>query len=120
MTLIPNTRPTEWLADAVPYENFPEDLRSAFGQQGTVSEIGKPNAATRILSALTGPAETAVHLLQRWAPAQQPRTIEMHREVEARNGAVWWGKLGKPGARAAVAAKRLAILREQLADGIPT
>lgn len=115
-----HTRPTEWLAEAVPYENFPDDLRSAFGQQGTVSEIGKPNAAARILAALAGPAEAVVHLLQRWAPAQEPRTIEMHRDVEANNGAVWWGKLGNPAGKAAIAAKRLAILREQLADGVAT
>ena len=39
----------DWLATGLPYERFDPDLREAFTQRSTVSEITKPNAAQRII-----------------------------------------------------------------------
>jgi hypothetical protein len=67
-----HTRPVEWLAKSVPYERFDPDLREAFGQQGTVSEITKPNAAQRIVDVLGGADASAVHLVLKWSPKIRP------------------------------------------------
>lgn len=42
-------RPVTWLSWALPYELFDPDLRSAFGAQGTVSEIQREKTVERIL-----------------------------------------------------------------------
>ncbi len=63
-----HTRPVEWLAKSLSYERFDPDLREAFGQQGTVSEISKPNAAQRIIDVLGGADASAVHLVLKWSP----------------------------------------------------
>jgi hypothetical protein len=65
-------------------------------------------------------AEAAIHLLLRWSATEEPRTVERHREFAADHGAVWWGKIGDPSGRAAVAAARLRALRHQLAEEVPT
>jgi MoxR-like ATPase len=115
-----HTRPVNWLAKSLPYEAFGEDLQSSFGQQGTLSEISKPDAAQRILAAVTPPQDSALHVLLRWSTTQEPRTVDLHREVADQHGAVWWAKIGDPAGRAAIAAKRLSRLRQQLAEDVPT
>lgn len=42
-------RPVHWLSWALPYELFDPDLRTAFGAQGTVSEIRREKTVERIL-----------------------------------------------------------------------
>ncbi len=76
-----NTRDVEWLSPEVPYECFDADLRQAFGQRGTVSEIDEENAAARILEVLRGADASAIHLVLKWSPAIEGNTIEHHREV---------------------------------------
>lgn len=49
-------RPVTWLSWGLPYELFDSDLRSAFGAQGTVSEIRRPNPVQRLLGATGAPA----------------------------------------------------------------
>ncbi|HSS05322.1 MAG TPA: cold shock domain-containing protein [Solirubrobacterales bacterium] len=44
-------REVTWLSWGLPYESFDSDLRSAFGAQGTVSEIQRDDSVGRILSA---------------------------------------------------------------------
>lgn len=44
-------RKVNWLSWGLPYDSFDPDLRSAFGAQGTVSEIRRDDSVHRILSA---------------------------------------------------------------------
>lgn len=84
-----HTRPVEWLAPSLPYERFDSDLREAFGQQGTISAIGKPHAAQRIVEVLAGADASAVHLVLKWSPSIRPDTIDLHREVAEAQTAMW-------------------------------
>jgi cold shock CspA family protein len=53
-------RKVTWLSWGLPYESFDSDLRSAFGAQGTVSEIQRDDSVGRILSAARrSPADPA-------------------------------------------------------------
>jgi MoxR-like ATPase len=114
-----NTRRVEWLAKDLDYDRFDPDLREAFGQQGTLSEITKPNAAQRILDVLGGADASAIHLVLKWSPTIRPDTIERHEEVAAREGAVWWGRQSRPGTTG-LARDRLAKLHAQLERGSET
>jgi hypothetical protein len=114
-----HTRPVEWLAKDLAYERFDPDLREAFGQQGTVSEISKPHAAQRIIDVVAGADASAIHLVLKWSPNVRADTIDLHREVAARDGAVWWGRRGKPGTTG-LSADWLNKLRSQLEDGSET
>jgi MoxR-like ATPase len=114
-----NTRAVEWLADAVPYERFDADLREAFGQQGTVSEIDKPFAAERVLAAVEGVNASAIHLVLKWSPKLEPATIEHHRAVAEEHDAVWWGRRGSESATG-LAAQWLSKLKQQLREGSTT
>jgi hypothetical protein len=84
-----NTRAADWLSPSLGYERFDPDIREAFGQQGTVSEITKPNVAQRIIDVLSGADASAIHLVLKWSPAVRPDTIERHLEVVGAHGAVW-------------------------------
>ena len=42
-------RPVNWLSWGLPYEVFDQDLREAFGAQGTVSEIRRENPVERLI-----------------------------------------------------------------------
>jgi hypothetical protein len=114
-----HTRPVEWLASELPDERFDPDLREAFGQQGTVSEISKPNAAQRIIDVLNGADASAIHLVLKWSPNVRPDTIDRHKEVVDAKGSVWWGRLSKP-STTGLGADWLAKLRKQLDDGSET
>jgi hypothetical protein len=114
-----HTRPVEWLARSLPYERFDSDLREAFGQQGTVSEISKPNAAQRIVDVLGGSDASAVHLVLKWSPTLRPDTIERHREVADEHGSVWWARQSKPGTTG-LAEEWLSKIRSQLESGSQT
>ena len=114
-----HTHPVEWLAKSLPYERFDSDLREAFGQQGTVSEISKPNAAQRILDVLAGADASAIHLVLKWSPSIRPDTIERHREVAEEHGAVWWGRQSKPGTTG-LGGEWLSKIGSQLENGSQT
>jgi MoxR-like ATPase len=92
-----NTRQIEWLGQRLSYGRFDPDLREAFGQQGTVSEITKPSAAERLLQVVGGADASAIHLVLKWPATLRPDTIERHKEVADTQGAVWWGRHSKPG-----------------------
>lgn len=121
-----NTRETEWLARRVPYERFDPDLRDAFGQQGTVSEIAKPESAKRILATVGPPATSAggdppIHLVLKWSEDRNPETIQLHREVaEGGAGAVWWGRFSKNLDRRGLAERSLEAFKQQLERGEKT
>lgn len=114
-----NTRPVEWLARRLPYERFDPDLREAFGQQGTVSEISKPHAIKRILEVVGGADASAVHLVLKWSPAHGADTIPRHKEVADARGSVWWGRQSKPGTTG-LSQQWLTKLQSQLAVGSET
>jgi MoxR-like ATPase len=114
-----HTRPVEWLAKSLPYERFDSDLREAFGQQGTISEITKPNAAQRIIDVLGGADASAVHLVLKWSPSTRPDTIELHQEVAEEHGAVWWGRQSKQGTTG-LGGEWLAKIGSQLEKGSQT
>jgi MoxR-like ATPase len=114
-----NTRAVEWLAAEIPYDRFDPDLREAFGQRGTLSEISKPNAAERIVDVLEGADASAIHLVLKWSAGLEARTIDYHLEVVEQRGAVWWGRVGKPGSTG-LANDWLEKLRGQLARGSAT
>lgn len=89
-----NTRAVEWLAKDLAYKRFEPDLREAFGQQGTLSEITKPNAVQRILEVLDGADASAIHLVVKWSERFGANTADEHRRVADEHGAVWWGLIG--------------------------
>ena len=109
----------EWLAKSLPYERFDSDLREAFGQQGTISEISKPNAAQRLVDVLGGGDASAVHLVLKWSPSIRPDTIDLHREVAEEHEAVWWGRQSKPGVTG-LGEEWVSKLRSQLENGSQT
>lgn len=116
-----NTREVEWIARQVPYESFEPDLREAFGQQGTVSEISKRAAARRILNAVEGDGGSPVHLVLKWSATRNPDTIQLHREVaESDRGAVWWGRVTKDPTRRGLSQRALDRFRRQLERGEET
>ncbi|MDA4106040.1 AAA family ATPase [Mycolicibacterium holsaticum] len=115
-----NTLPVEWLATAIPYERFDPDLRDSFGQQGTVSEITKPNAAQRIIDVLGGADASAVDLVLKWSVGFRPDTIERHEEVAEQHGSVWWGRRSKTSDATGLSSEWLQKLHAQLAAGSDT
>lgn len=117
-----NTREAEWIGRQVPYGRFDPDLQEAFGQQGTVSEITKPDSAARLLAAATdGAGGLPVHLVLKWSEERNPETIQRHREVaESGAGAVWWGRFTKNPLRRGLSEKSLDAFRQQLERGEET
>src|SRR5205814_906237 len=71
----------------------------------------------------TGLAWTAndepIHLVFKWNPELQPRTIELHREVADRQGSVWWGRFSRS-PQPSIASTRLEQLHQQAATGVAT
>jgi MoxR-like ATPase len=114
-----HTRRVEWLAARLPYERFDPDLREAFGQQGTVSEIRKPNATQRIIDVVGGADASAIHLVLKWSPALGADTIERHRDMAAQQGATWWARQSKPG-MTGLGDEWITKLRSQLESGSTT
>ena len=113
-----NTRSVDWIEREVAYERFDPDLQEAFGQQGTLSKIGKPNAAARILSTLATPPEL-IHLVVKWSEKFGANTVDEHRSLADEAGSVWWGLIGSPD-RPKLAAKRIETISEQFDRGQPT
>lgn len=113
------TRAVDWLASALPYDRFDPDLREAFGQQGTLSEISKPNASQRIIDVVGGADASAIHLVLKWSAALDPATIDKHRDVVSVHGASWWGRQSKPGVTG-LAEGWITKLRAQLENGSTT
>jgi hypothetical protein len=113
-----NTRSVNWIERDVAYERFDPDLQEAFGQQGTLSKIGKPNAAARIFSALASPPEL-IHLVVKWSEKFGANTVEEHRSVADKAGAVWWGLIGSPD-RPKLSVKRIETISGQLDRGQST
>ena len=114
-----NTRPVEWLAKELSYERFDSDLQQAFGQRSSLSEITKPDAATRILAVVRGADASAIHLVVKWSERYGPDTVVEHRQVADDRGEVWWGLIGDP-ERQRLATKWLDKIRAQLQAGTPT
>lgn len=63
--------------------------------------------------------ERVLHLVVKWSAAHAADTVELHQEVFEREGAVWWGLIGKPGSRK-IGLQTIAAIQEQLATGTPT
>lgn len=78
-------------------------------------------AASRVLDLgiQFDPALEPLHMLLKWSLDYEPATIARHREIAEEKGSVWWGKFGRPGAKA-LNEKRLDDLRKQLEQGTPT
>jgi MoxR-like ATPase len=112
-----HTREVDWLVRDLPYERFDPDLRDAFGQQGTVSEISKPDAAERLLAVVDGEDASAIHLVLKWSPAGGAEPEEFA-AVAAEHGAAWWGR-GEPGTPG-FSEQTIEKLRSQLAQGSTT
>lgn len=58
--------------------------------------MSAPDAAKQLLEALARP-RPALHLVLKWQPSIRAETIDLHREVADAKGAVWWGRVSKPG-----------------------
>jgi AAA domain (dynein-related subfamily) len=114
-----NTRPVDWLAKDLPYERFDSDLRAAFGQRASLSEITKPNAAQRILDVVGGADASAVHLVVKWAERFGANTVDEHRKVAAERGEVWWGLIGSLD-RPKLSQRWMDAIRSQLGGGLET
>ena len=112
------TRPVEWLASALPYERFDPDLREAFGQQGTVSEISKPHAAQRILDVLGGADASAIHLVLKWSPSLAPTRSSSTWRSSPSTARGWGGR--KHAGVTGLAEEWLKKLRAQLEDASTT
>jgi MoxR-like ATPase len=113
------TRAVDWLASELSYERFDPDLREAFGQQGTLSEISKPNASQRIIDVVGGADASAIHLVLKWSADRDAATVDKHREVVGVHGASWWGRESKPGVTG-LAETWITKLRAQLENGSTT
>lgn len=65
-------------------------------------------------AARAGNGGAPLDLVLKWSARRHPQTIELHRKVAERRGAVWWGRVtedpGKPG----MSAQRLRIFKQQL------
>lgn len=113
------TRAVDWLASDLSYERFDPDLREAFGQQGTLSEISKPNASQRMIDVIGGADASAIHLVLKWSAERDAATVDKHREVVGAHGASWWGRESKPGVTG-LAETWITKLRAQLENGSTT
>jgi len=113
------TRAVDWLASDLSYERFDPDLREAFGQQGTLSEISKPNASQRIIDVIGGADASAIHLVLKWSAALDPETVDKHLGVVEVHGASWWGRKSNPGVTG-LAESWITTLRAQLENGSTT
>jgi hypothetical protein len=111
-------RRTEWLAWGVPYTRLDDDLQTAFGAQGTLSEIIRPDAVERLLAATVAEDET-IHLVLKWSEKHGPLTIEDHRQVADVHGQVWWSVIGRQDRRK-LAPKWHDQLEQQLEAGVST
>ena len=60
------------------------------------------------------------HLLVKWSVERNPRTLELHREIAAERGSVWWGNFANTEGSTAMSAARIERLRAQLDAGVPT
>lgn len=65
------------------------------------------------------PALEPIHLLFKWNADIRPDTIELHREVAAAKGSVWWGRFAGD-ATPSVSKGKQNELQKQLDTGIPT
>lgn len=63
-----------------------------------------------------GPTEP-MHMVLKWSPDREPRTVELARGVADEAGSVWWGRLGTSDA-AGMSEARLTAMREQLGSGL--
>jgi hypothetical protein len=55
-----------------------------------------------------------IDLVLKWSPGLRPDTIERHREVARKHGAVWWGRLTWRPDATGLASEWVETLREQL------
>src|SRR5262249_6678989 len=65
------------------------------------------------------PTESAVHLLLKWNPVDDPDTISKHEAVAAAHGGrVWWGSFTRGDRR--ISDERIRKFRTQLSHGVET
>jgi hypothetical protein len=81
-------------------------------------ELRAAASAIREKAAAAAPRSYARHLLLKWQPALEPRTLELHKEKAAQAGSVWWGNYTEHGRRVSDAV--VEDLDAQIAAGIPT
>jgi 5-methylcytosine-specific restriction protein B len=116
--------------DVVVHRQEIQAPRSANSLAVKIREDDVPRWAThavlRHLGAVTAPQKPEptrpprkVHLLLRWRLSENPKTVDLHREVAQTRGSVWWGKLGDP-KRSALSDLNLALIRSQVRSGVPT
>jgi hypothetical protein len=120
-----HVHPVDWIRRDVPRTEVP-DLNEAIGIRGfTVRKLpaGVAEAVRQFVEGGTtepqGDPSSAIHLVVKWTPRYEPRTIELHQEVAEQHGAVWWA-LFSQAPQAKIAEESRNQLREQLEAGIPT
>jgi MoxR-like ATPase len=113
-----NTRQVTWITKDAQSANIDGDLRAAFQGQGTLREIGAPNAAARLVAAAKS-SSRPIHLVVKWSARHGADTVVQHMGVASEFGAVWWGLRGRP-AEPKIGRDTLARIRSQLAAATPT
>jgi len=111
-----HSRRTRWLR-TVPEDTLPASVRGPLQSSRTITPIREVDALESSLG--VGDAD-AIHLLLKWRVSEEPRTIDLHREIADRRGSVWWGKIGDPDGRSAMSGTYLDHFREQLRESTPT
>jgi hypothetical protein len=61
----------------------------------------------------------ALHLVAKWSAQHGPNTVQLHQEVAAAHGEVWWGVIGSPDKKK-LSDENHARLQAQLQSGIET
>jgi hypothetical protein len=99
---------------------LPPQTTAPLSTPRTIARIPDAASLVTILDQAAKPA-SPLHLILKWRLEEEPRTIELHRDVVREQGSVWWGKLGDPNSsHAAMSERVLKRLRDQLADGFAT
>jgi hypothetical protein len=64
--------------------------------------------------------ERSIHLLFKWSPDREPKTLEFHREIAEQEGAVWWGQSKGNRSGRLLRQENLDQIRDQIQAGRPT
>jgi 5-methylcytosine-specific restriction protein B len=63
------------------------------------------------------PKQEPTHVVLKWSAEIEAQTVDRHRAVAERKGAVWWGRVGSG---TGISASRLQMLQEQIRASTPT
>jgi hypothetical protein len=110
-----HSRRTRWVRTVLE-DRLPPSVSGPLQSSRTITPIREIEA----LEGLLDDDANAIHLLLKWRAAEEPRTIELHREIADQRGAVWWGKIGDPDGRSAMSGTYLDRFREQLRESTAT